>query len=163
MPLTLILRENSCYNCGLYFSIFNHSRQYSPHCGSLARIIHPPLCPIQFKPVHCKSANPFIGSLLCSRTGSRYYRQTRQLLEELATWCFEIVNVTTFIRQNMKWKNCRNETESIETPSKENMQLMLKIPDLPDSSQGGFLKATLGVRVVGCLISSWTFFCTGWW
>ena len=117
----LILRENSCYNCGLYFSIFNHSRQYSPHCGSLARIIHPPLCPIQFKPVHCKSANPFIGSLLCSRTGSRYYRQTRQLLEELATWCFEIVNVTTFIRRNMKWKNCRNETESIETPSKENL------------------------------------------
>ena len=43
-------------------------------------------------------------------------------------------------------------------PSKENRQLMLKRPELPDGFQARIFKDVLGERVVGCLISSWTFF-----
>ena len=42
-------------------------------------------------------------------------------LEELVTWCFETVNVTTFIRQDMRWKKCINKTESVEPSIKENL------------------------------------------
>ena len=46
----------------------------------------------------------------------------------------------------------------LQVPSKENGQLMLKGPELPDGFQGRVFKDSVGERVLGCLISSWTFF-----
>ena len=43
-------------------------------------------------------------------------------------------------------------------PSKENRQLRLKRPKLPDGFQGRVFKDKVRERVAGCLISSWTFF-----
>ena len=42
--------------------------------------------------------------------------------------------------------------------SKENRQLMLKRPELLFGSQARVLKTTFGMRVIGCVLSSWTFF-----
>lgn len=42
--------------------------------------------------------------------------------------------------------------------SKENGQLLLKRPEVPDGFQGRVLKAAFGVRVAGGMSSSWTFF-----
>ena len=56
----------------------------------------------------------------------------------------------------------------VQGASKEKGQLMLKRLELPDGFQSGVLKTTLGMRVTGCAINSWTFFwlvggeITGW-
>lgn len=47
---------------------------------------------------------------------------------------------------------------SSRVSSKENRQLVLKRPELPSGSQGRVFKDGGGLRVVGCVIKSWTFF-----
>ena len=43
-------------------------------------------------------------------------------------------------------------------PSKESRQLLLKRPELPSDVQGKVFKDKVRERVLGCVISSWTFF-----
>ena len=61
-----------------------------------------------------------------------------------------------------------NYSIHFRAPNKGNRQLVLKRPKLPSGSQARVFKGNIGVRVAGCVISSWTFFwlvgdeVTGW-
>ena len=47
---------------------------------------------------------------------------------------------------------------AVFTAGTKNGQLMLKRPELPDGFQGRVFKDRVRESVVGCAISSWTFF-----
>ena len=46
----------------------------------------------------------------------------------------------------------------LQAPNKESRQLVLKRPELPGGFQGKFFEDRVRRGVVGCVISSWTFF-----